>query len=99
MSRILVVDDNVLLRTILRRVLTDAGHVVVEAEDGQRAVEVLEKETPDLVITDFYMPGMNGDELVRRMRSHAHDRIKKLPIIGLAGTAESEKRLTSAGTD
>ncbi len=66
--RILVVDDSRAMRTIVRRTLRQAGfgeHAVAEAENGLHALEEIEKEKPDLILSDWNMPEMNGIELLR----------------------------------
>jgi CheY-like chemotaxis protein len=99
MAKILVVDDNRLIRMLLARALTDGGHVVYEAEDGGRAMMEVVDRRPDLVVTDFYMPGIDGAGLVRFIRELPDVRLRNIPIIGLAGTADSERRLMEAGTN
>ena len=66
--RLLVVDDDELLRHTLVLQLNHAGYQVVEAEDGQMAWEMLQQEHFRFIITDWNMPQMNGPELVRRVR-------------------------------
>lgn len=68
MARVLVVDDSELSRRMLRDTLTRAGHAVDEAGDGPQALAQIEPGRFDLVITDFMMPGMLGDELVKQIR-------------------------------
>ena len=68
MAGILIVDDDDGVRYVLRRVLA-AGHDVIEARDGEEALRIYHREKPDLVITDLSMPGMNGDELIRKLKS------------------------------
>ena len=65
---VLYVEDDRALQGLVRFWLEDAGYRVLVADDGQAAVELLEAERPDLVITDAMMPRMSGDELVARMR-------------------------------
>jgi CheY-like chemotaxis protein len=98
MARILVVDDNLLVRTLLAQVLRGAGYDVVEAPDGNRALALAKTHLPDLVITDFYMPEMDGAEFVKLIRSD-HSDLKDVPIIGLAGTTDSERKLVEAGVN
>ena len=67
--RLLVVDDEALLRRSLNLQLTRAGYEVQEAEDGEAAWAMIEQETYRFVITDWNMPGISGPELVRRIRA------------------------------
>ena len=63
--RILVVDDEDFIRVILTEILTEEGYAVTTASDGEQAVELLERQTFDLVITDLQMPGLDGTEVLR----------------------------------
>jgi UDP-3-O-acyl N-acetylglucosamine deacetylase len=78
---ILVVDDEANIRHTLRGVLSDEGYDVVEAQDGRRALELLEHELPKLAIVDIWMPEMDGIELVSRMRQQAPE----VPVIVISG--------------
>jgi CheY-like chemotaxis protein len=98
MPRVLVVDDNTLVRMMLKSILLDEGYDVDVADDGLDAISAVREIRPDIIITDFYMTKMHGDELVKAVRDGPGD-ISTIPIIGLAGTAESEKRLRGAGVD
>jgi UDP-3-O-[3-hydroxymyristoyl] N-acetylglucosamine deacetylase len=80
-NTILVVDDEANIRHTLRGVLSDEGYAVVEAEDGKRALEVLERQIPQLAIVDIWMPEVDGIELVSRMRQQAPE----LPVIVISG--------------
>ena len=68
MAKILIVDDSALTRRILRRALESAGHSIVEAEDGLQGLERYLLEKPDLVILDMIMPGIEGLEVLARIR-------------------------------
>lgn len=68
MSKILVVDDDPVIRALLQEALESEGHTLLQAPDGQRALEVLAQEGVDLVLTDFLMPGMDGIEFLERVR-------------------------------
>jgi DNA-binding response OmpR family regulator len=81
MALILVVEDEQMLRTTLRAILQRAGHEVVEADDGAKAMEIFLVNRPDLVITDIIMPNREGVETIREMRTAAPD----LPIIAMSG--------------
>lgn len=84
MARILVVDDRALNRDLLRSLLGHFGHHVSEAADGLEALEALGREAFDLVISDIVMPGMDGAEMVRRMRLQPS--LAKVPVIFYTAT-------------
>jgi two-component system chemotaxis response regulator CheY len=67
--KILIVDDSPTPRLILRRALEGLGHECVVAEDGNQALEKFRSLVPDVIISDWMMPGMDGDELCRQVRS------------------------------
>ena len=67
--RILIVDDSPTPRLILRRELEGLGHECLVAEDGNQALETFRSCAPDVIVSDWMMPGMDGDELCRRVRS------------------------------
>ena len=67
--RVLVVDDDDGVRLLVAEVLREAGCLVLTACDGEEAVEILEAEPVDLLITDYQMPRMNGLELLRWSRA------------------------------
>ncbi|BAC17758.1 response regulator receiver domain protein [Corynebacterium efficiens YS-314] len=72
--KVLVVDDEPAVRESLRRSLTFNGYNVVTAEDGVQALEVIEREHPEIVILDVMMPRMDGLEVCRTLRSQGDDR-------------------------
>ncbi len=67
-TRILIVDDEAIIRESLRDWLADAGHEVLTAEDGARAIEIIEEQRPPIAIVDLVMPGMDGIELLKRAK-------------------------------
>lgn len=67
MARILLIDDDGLVRKSIHRALERAGHEVWESAGPKTALHMLDYVVVDLVITDIYMPGMNGVELIRRL--------------------------------
>jgi len=67
-AKILIVDDETIVRESLRDWLNDVGHEVFTAEDGPQALDILEKEKPGIVIADLVMPGMDGIELMKRAK-------------------------------
>jgi two-component system, sensor histidine kinase and response regulator len=64
---ILIVDDDLAFRMLLRKILSEQGYTVIEAEDGQQALAMMIHSTPDLIISDIRMPQMDGFELFKRL--------------------------------
>jgi sigma-B regulation protein RsbU (phosphoserine phosphatase) len=67
--KILIAEDDPISRKILQTILTKQGHDVTAAEDGLKALEALRKETPDILITDWMMPDLDGLQLSRQVRA------------------------------
>jgi CheY-like chemotaxis protein len=80
-ANILLVEDDLLNRDLICKVLRKEGHRVVEACDGAIALEILQVLPFDLVITDFMMPKLNGIEFVE----HLHSLQPRIPIIFITG--------------
>lgn len=83
MNTILVVDDERDICTILQFALEDEGYQVERAINGLEAMDILDKTRVELVITDYMMPMMNGEELAKKLR--ADPQFKVLPIILMSG--------------
>ena len=81
MANILVIDDDPSILRIARLVLEAAGHSVVVYTDGRGGIEHINREAPDLLITDIFMPEMEGLETIRLAR----DIRSELPIIAMSG--------------
>ena len=88
-QKILVVDDEASIRRILETRLKMAGYNVVTAEDGEEAVELFNKTSPDLVILDVMMPKMDGYGVTREIR-----RVSDIPIIILTALGDVSERIT-----
>ncbi len=71
MATVLVIDDEPIVREVVVRYLQREGHTTLEADDGDRARELLEQETPDLVVLDVMLPGTDGLELCRWIRARS----------------------------
>ncbi|UKJ74826.1 response regulator transcription factor [Azospirillum brasilense] len=91
MARILVIDDVPAFTALLRMTLETQGHHVEEAHDGLSGLSMLEREPFDLAIVDMMMPGLDGIELIRRLRardaSHAPSVIAPA-IIAMSGSTD-----------
>jgi CheY-like chemotaxis protein len=92
-ERLLLVDDDADVREIVARVLSELGYEVREAASGERALAVLGEYTPDLLIVDFAMPGMNGAEVVMAARQ----RNARLKTLFLSGFADTDALETAVG--
>jgi two-component system chemotaxis response regulator CheY len=88
---ILTVDDSASMREMVRATLTSAGYQVVEAVDGQEALDYARDNPCDLVISDVNMPRMDGITLVHELRSLPHYRLT--PLLLLTTESSQEKKL------
>ena len=99
-SLILIADDRPSSRELLRLVLERAGYAVVEAEDGQQALDKTRSEDPDLVLLDLQMPGLDGYGVLAALR--ADPRFIGLPVLALTASAmrgDRERILEAGFTD
>ena len=83
MTTILIIDDEYLIADILSFALEDEGFLTVTAGSGRKALDVLDRERPDLIITDYMMPGMTGLELAETVKGR--DKCARIPIILMSG--------------
>ena len=88
MNTILIVDDEYLIADILGFALEDEGYLVEKASNGLKALEALKEKRVELVITDYMMPLLNGEELVRSRRDELH--LSDLPVILMSGGQVSQ---------
>lgn len=96
LSTILVVDDDESSRLVLRSVLEPSGHLVLEAPDGQAALEMISKLiTPDIVVTDLSMPVLSGEALISRLRSEP--RTNAIPIVVVSSDLDEALALRMSG--
>src|SRR5581483_7051327 len=97
-KRVLVVDDNVDAANTLKHLLQSLGHEIRTAHDGVAALAAADEVRPDVVLLDIGMPGMNGYEVARHLRSRSDRRLKIVAITGW-GTDADRARSTDAGFD
>jgi len=88
MATILVVDDEPIVREVVVRYLEREGYTTLEADHGDRARELLQQQTPDLVVLDVMLPGTDGLELCRWIRDRS-----ELPVILLTARGEEADRI------
>src|SRR2546422_7578337 len=100
-AEILVVDDDALSRRLLAQLVTAAGYKCRVCKNGSEALEIVHAAPPSLLLLDFDMPGPNGAEVLRRLRSDNNPAVAQIPTIMLTGhgTEESEVRCLQAGAD
>jgi len=91
MSRILIIDDEPVLRITLRYLLEQEGHEVWAAENGRVGVEICRSERPDLVITDIMMPEQEGVATFEILQ----EEFPQLPVIAMSG-AQAPKTIRTA---
>lgn len=95
--RILVVEDAPELLELIGLVLINAGHVVLGAGTGEQGLRVARREVPDLILLDLELPGIDGIEVLRRLR--ADETLVRRPIVALTAAAMrgDRERLLAAG--
>jgi CheY-like chemotaxis protein len=79
LKTVLVVDDEPVLRTIVREILHEEGYAVIEAADGRVMLEIMARVRPDLVLMDVMMPGIDGREAYQQLRSNPEHR--DVPVV------------------
>ena len=92
MKKILIVDDESVVRESISELLVEQGYEVQTANNGREGIDVFESFHPDLVLTDISMPDMEGIEFLRILRK----RKENLPIIAMSGNVVGTKFLESA---
>jgi CheY-like chemotaxis protein len=96
---VLVVDDDPDAREVAQRILEEHGASVMVAASGAAALEALDARTPSVIVSDIGMPGMDGYELVRRLRAAFGTRASAVPAVALTAytRAEDRQRALAAG--
>ena len=96
---ILIVEDNEKNRKLLRDVLQFKGYRVAEAESAEKGLELAAAQTPDLVLMDIHLPGMNGIEALAKLR--ASPDTSAIPVLAFTASVmpQDRRQITSAGFD
>ncbi len=89
MAQIIVIDDDQFIRKSLQRMLEKEGHTVKIAEDGEKGLELVRNEMPDLIIIDIVMPNKEGIETINEL-------LKKYPGIKIIAMSGGGQRLDAA---
>lgn len=87
-SKIMVVDDEMHIRELVRFYLDKAGFDIIEAANAEEALDIVENQYIDLAVVDIMMPGMDGFELVEQMRQY-----REFPVIMLTAKSQSKDKL------
>ena len=100
-AEILVVDDDAMSRRVLAQLLSAAGYNCRVSNDGSEALETIHARPPSLLLLDFDMPGLNGAEVLKRLRSDEDPTVAQIPAIMLTahGSDQSEVSCLQAGAD
>src|SRR5690242_7959536 len=100
-AEILVVDDDAMSRKVLARLLSAAGYNCRVCKDGSEALDTIRDKPPSVLLLDFDMPGLNGAEVLRRLRSDPDSAVAQIPTIMLTahGSEQSEVSCLQAGAD
>jgi signal transduction histidine kinase/ActR/RegA family two-component response regulator len=98
-TKVLVVDDEADARDLVRHILSERGAQVDVAATAEEALEIAQRRTPDILISDIGMPGTDGFELIRRVRSHADPKVAGVAAVALTAftRAEDESRALRDG--
>ncbi|QUL97657.1 MAG: response regulator transcription factor [Candidatus Fermentithermobacillus carboniphilus] len=91
-SKILVVDDEPGIVEMIKKFLSREGFLVKEAYDGPTALDIVQKENPDLIILDIMLPGLDGLEVLKRLRAKSD-----VPVIMLTARSEEVDKLLGLG--
>lgn len=99
MIRVLVIDDDRIIRKVVNKALSDLNFEVIETEDGLEALKRIKSINPDAVIVDKMMPGIDGFEVTRRLRREPE--LAHIPILVLTGESDLQEKLAAfeAGAD
>jgi len=97
--RVLVVDDEVYVVSMLVDLLTESGCVVTTADDGYMALQRVMEQRPDVIVLDFRMPHLDGIAAAKRLK--AHPEFSSVPIVGLTALVDEQtrQRAMEAGID
>jgi len=96
-EKILVVDDEWELRNLLAEFLTGEGYDVIQASNGEEALELAEKEEPQVILLDVKMPGIDGIEVCRRLKEE--DKTRFIPIIMVTALEDRDVDAFVEGAD
>lgn len=97
--KLLIVDDNSDFRQIIRQSLTKAGYEVVEAGDGRQTLDLVRTAKPDLILLDILMPGTDGYELCRQLKTNPTTSQIPIMVLTALGDPLAQHKAQQAGAD
>ena len=97
MPHIMIVDDVASIRQIVSSVLSDVGYKVIEAASGEQALSIAQSQRVHLVLTDVNMPGMNGLELIPKLREIKNYRSTPIVILAKGGKDDNIQKAEVLG--
>ena len=93
LKKIAILEDDLVMREVVAHKLAGAGFVVKSASDGSSGYLLLEQEKPDLLVLDIMMPGMDGNEVLARLRAHPDKKLANTPVIVLSNVWDKQQIL------
>jgi DNA-binding response OmpR family regulator len=101
--RVLVIDDQVLIVQAVERLFRQDGHTVFAARSGEEGLEIFERESPEVVISDLGMPSMSGWQVASAIKASAEKKGVPRPVVlvltGWSPEGDSEKKMAEGGVD
>ena len=97
MGKILVCDDEQEILDITKLILEDSGYEVTALINSNEVISYIEKQQPDILLIDLWMPGMSGDQVIEQLRTKAN--IANLPIIVISASKDGRQVAFAAGAD
>lgn len=97
---ILIIEDDAFLRRVYKKELEEAGHIVTQAENAERGIELLKKEKPSIIFLDILMPGRDGyDVLAFKKEDPALSRIPAIVLTNLNQKVDVERAMQLGATE
>jgi len=99
MKRILIAEDEEILRMLIMDTLEEEDYAVDEAPDGEEALELLQKNQYDLLILDYMMPIVTGIEVIKKIRQDMKDYQQKILMLSAKSQSFEQEKVLNAGAD
>lgn len=88
MSKILIIEDDRFLRELIVRKLKDQDFEVIEAIDGERGLQIIKEQSPDLILLDLILPGIDGFEVLEKIKDKP--KLSSIPVVILSNLGQRE---------